>query len=256
MEDYRVSTYGDRIADVYDSWYQEELDPSSAVEFLARLAGGGRALELGIGTGRVALPLARRGVKVQGIDASEAMLVKLRQKPGGEDIPVVLGDFADVAVEGTFDLVYVPFNTFFALTSQPEQIRCLGNVAARLSDGGAFVLDVFVPDLTRFHHGQAVMANRVRSDIVLLDVSRHDPVTQTVQSSHVLLDGSGVRLYPVTIRYAWPAELDAMALAAGLVLADRFGDYDRRPFDASSTRHVSVYRKPEFPCRQPTPGVG
>ena len=243
MQDYGASTYGDRIADLYDSWYQEELDPSAAVEFLARLAGGGRALELGIGTGRVALPLARRGVKVEGIDASEAMLVKLRQKPGGEDIPVVLGDFADVPVDGTYQLVYVPFNTFFALPSQADQIRCLRNIAARLDAGGALVLDVFVPDLTRFHHGQAVMANRVGSDAVLLDVSHHDPVTQTVQSSHVLLGDNRVRLYPVCIRYAWPAELDAMALVAGLVLADRFGDYDRRPFDAASPRHVSVYRR-------------
>ncbi len=243
MHEYRASTYGDRIADVYDSWYQGPMDPSAAVDFLAELAGEGRALELGIGTGRVALPLAGRGVSVEGIDASEAMVAKLRQKPSGADIPVTLGDFADVAVGGMYQLVYVPFTTFFALPSQAEQIRCLENVAARLTDGGAFVIDAFVPDVTRFHHQQAVTAQRVTADAVLLDVSRHDPVNQKVEGSHVFLTDSGVRLYPVCLRYAWPAELDAMALVAGLRLADRFGDYDRRPFDAGSTRHVSVYRK-------------
>jgi SAM-dependent methyltransferase len=243
MQEYGASTYGDRIADVYDNWFQERMDPSGAVEFLAGLAGGGRALELGIGTGRVALPLAQRGVKVEGIDASEAMVAKLRHKPGGGHIPVVVGDFADVAVEGTYHLVYVPFNTFFALPSQADQIRCLGNVAAHLDEGGAFVIEAFVPDLTRYHNHQTVTAKEVDSNAVVLDVSRHDPVTQTVQSSHVVLSDSGVRLYPVSLRYAWPAELDAMALVAGLVLVDRFGDYDRRPFDANSTRHVSVYRK-------------
>ena len=177
MHEYRASTYGDRIADVYDSWYQDPMDPSAAVDFLAELAGDGRALELGIGTGRVALPLAGRGVPVEGIDASEAMVAKLRQKPGGPDIPVALGDFADVAVEGTYQLVYVPFTTFFALVSQAEQIRCLRNVAAHLADGGAFVLDAFVPDVTRFHNQQAVTAQRVTADAVLLDVSRHRHVS-------------------------------------------------------------------------------
>jgi Methyltransferase domain len=191
----------------------------------------------------VALPLAARGVKVEGIDASEAMVAKLREKPGGLDIPVVFGDFADVAVDGTYQLVYVPFTSFFALPSQAEQIRCLHNVAAHLDQGGAFVLDAFVPDVTRFHNQQAVTAQRVGPDAVLLDVSRHDPVAQRVDSSHVLLTDSGVRLYPVCVRYAWPSELDVMALVAGLRLIDRFGDYDGRPFDATSTRHVSVYRK-------------
>jgi SAM-dependent methyltransferase len=243
MHDYHASTYGDRIADVYDSWYQQRLDPSAAVEFLAELAGDGRALELGVGTGRVALPLAGRGVKVEGIDASEAMVAKLRAKPGGADIPVTFGDFADVAVDGTYRLVYVPFTTLFALPSQAEQIRCLRNVAAHLDEEGAFVMDAFVPDVTRYRDHQAVTAQWVAPDALLLDVSRHDPVNQTVESSHVLLSDDGVRLYPVCIRYAWPAELDAMALAAGLGLASRFGGYDRRPFDATSTRHVSVYRK-------------
>jgi hypothetical protein len=191
----------------------------------------------------VAVPLAARGVPVEGIDASEAMVAKLRQRPGGEDILVTIGDFADVAVDGRFQLIYIPFTTFFALPSQSEQIRCLRNVASHLEPEGSFVLDAFVPDLGRFHGGQAVSVPRVESGRVLLDVARHDPVTQTIHSSHVLLSDGGVRLFPVVVRYAWPAELDAMALVAGLTLAHRYADYTRRPFDALSPRHVSVYRR-------------
>jgi SAM-dependent methyltransferase len=242
MESYRASTYGDRIAECYDDLYEASMNTTATVDLLEELAGKGRALELGIGTGRVAVPLAARGVQVEGIDASKAMVAKLRLRPGGEDIPVAMGDFADVAVEGTFRLIYVPFTTFFALPSQAEQIRCLRNVASHLEAGGWFVLDAFVPDLVRFHGGQCVSVPRVEADSVLLDVARHDPLTQTIHSSHVLLSDASVRLYPVVLRYAWPAELDAMALVAGLTLAHRYADYTRRPFDAASSRHVSIYR--------------
>jgi SAM-dependent methyltransferase len=242
VENYGPSTYGDRIAEVYDELYGHMGDVSVVVDLLARLAGKGRALELGIGTGRVALPLAAAGVEVAGVDASEAMVARLREKPGGGDIPVSVGNFADVAVDGTFRLIYVPFTTFFALTSQEEQIRCLRNVAAHLDDGGWFVMDAWVPDPTRYRNDQALSVTEVASDRVVLDATRHDPVTQTIRSSHVVMTDGGLRLYPVFARYAWPAELDAMALVSGLVLVDRFADYDRRPFDASSPRHVSVYR--------------
>jgi SAM-dependent methyltransferase len=244
MENYGASSYGDRIADIYDDLYEGGLDTTATVDLLAELAGKGRALELSIGTGRVAVPLAARGVQVEGIDASEAMVEKLRRRPGGPDIPVTIGDFTDVAVDGRFQLVYIPFTTFFALPSQPEQIRCLRNVAAHLEPDGWFVLDAFVPDLRRFHGGQAVSVPKVESDRVLLDVAHHDPVTQTIHSSHVLLSDAGVRLFPVVVRYAWPAELDAMALVAGLTLAHRYADYNRRPFEAISARHVSIYRRP------------
>lgn len=243
MDHYDAATYGERIAEVYDEWYLPRMDPTHAVELLAELAGGGRALELGIGTGRVALPLAARGVRVSGIDASQAMVDRLRAKRGGEGIAVTIGDFADVAVEGSFSLVYVPFTTFSALLSQAEQIRCMRNVAAHLEPGGWFVLDAFVPDLDRFSGNQAVSVQEIRSTGVFLDASRHDPVRQRVDSSHMVLTESGVRLYPVALRYAWPAELDAMAMVAGLALAQRYGAYDRRAFDAASTRHVSVYRR-------------
>ncbi len=243
MDGYDASTYGDRIAEVYDTLYgaDGQLEPSEAVDFLAGLAGPGPALELGIGTGRIAIPLAQRGVDVTGIDASPAMVERLRAKPGGGHIPVVMGDFADVAVDGTFALVYVPFTTFFGLPSQEEQIRCLTNVAGRLSSGGRFVMDAFVPDVARFDRGQRTTTTEVGTDTVMIDVSRHDPLHQRIESAHLVFTDGGVRLYPVSVRYCWPAELDVMARLAGLGLVDRFEWYDRSPFDAGSTRHVSVY---------------
>lgn len=243
MENYGPSTYGDRIADVYDELFSHLSDVSTVVDLLAGLAEKGRALELGIGTGRVALPLAAAGVTVEGIDASAAMVAKLREKPGGPDIRVSLGDLADVAVDGTFRLIYIPFTTFFVLPTQQEQIRCLRNVAAHLDEGGWFVMDAWVPDVTRFRNNQALSTHQVTVDRVVLDATEHDPVTQTIRSSHIVLHNGEVRLYPVAARYAWPAELDAMALVAGLEFVQRYGDYDKRPFDASSPRHVSVYRR-------------
>ena len=241
MEGYDTATYGDRIASVYDEWYLARMDPGPAVELLAELAGEGRALELGVGTGRIAIPLTERGIHVTGVDASQAMVDRLREKPGGERVEVVIGDFTDVAVSGSFTLVYVPFTTLFALPSQGEQLRCLRNVASHLDPGGYFVMDAFVPDVGRFRNHQILSVQHVGSHQVLLEASRHDPVTQRVESCHIVLAEGGVQLYPVVVRYAWPAELDAMALAAGLRLKWRFGDYDRRVFDATSTRHVSVY---------------
>lgn len=243
MEGYGAATYGDAIAEVYDEWYLTRLDPTATVDLLAELAGsGGGALELGIGTGRVALPLAARGVPVSGIDASEEMVTRLRAKPGGASIPVTMGNFADVDVEGRFALIYVPFTTFFALVSQAEQIRCLRNVARHLDPTGHFVMDAFVPDLTRFQHQQSVSVPHVSMDRVMLDVGQHDPVNQRIESCHVVISDQGTRLYPVSVRYAWPAELDAMAQVAGMELENRFADYDRAPFLASSNRHVSIYR--------------
>jgi SAM-dependent methyltransferase len=243
MEGYGPATYGDAIAEVYDEWYGPGLmDPAEAVDLLAELAGSGRALELGIGTGRVALPLAGRGVSVSGIDASEEMVARLREKPGGAGIPVTMGNFADVAVDGSFSLIYVPFTTLFALDTQAEQIRCLRNVAGHLLPDGHFVMDAFVPDPSRFQNRQSVTAQRIDLGSVVLDVGHHDSVQQRIESSHVVLRPDGVRLYPVSVRYAWPAELDAMALAAGMDLQARYGGYDRRLFDSSCVRHVSVYR--------------
>ena len=240
MEDYGPETYGDRIADVYDTLYSG-LDTDGAVETLAELAGSGPVLELAIGTGRLALPLAERGLKVHGIDASEAMVAKLREKPGGDAVPVTMGDFADVPVEGSYRLVYVVFNTFFALLSQDEQVRCFENVAAHLDGEGVFLLEVFVPDLARFDRNQRVSAFKVESGRVVVNVDEHDPVEQVVSSQHVQVTEEGVRFYPVSIRYAFPSELDLMARLAGLELRERWADWRKEPFGSGSGRHVSVY---------------
>ncbi len=241
MSEYGPSTYGDHIADVYDSWHRLPADTDQTVEFLATLAGSGPVLELGIGTGRIALPLAARGLAVHGIDASDAMVARLRSKTHGDQIPVTVGDFADVAVEGTFALILVVFNTLFALLTQEDQVRCMRNVAAHLSDGGVFVLEAFVPDLTRFDHGQRVAATHVGLDEVVLDVSMHHPETQRIDIQAVVIRAGEIKTYPVPIRYAWPSELDLMAQLAGLRLRERWGGWRREPFEAGSAKHVSVY---------------
>lgn len=239
MEDYQEATYGDRIAGVYDELYSQ-LDEKS-IDILAELARGGPALELGIGTGRIALPLREKGVKVHGIDASEAMLEKLRAKPGGQKIPVTLGDFGKVAVDGQFSLIYVVFNTFYALLSQDAQIDCFMNVADHLDPQGVFVLEVFVPDLTRFTDQQTFRTINLDQDRIQLEASRHDPVSQQVISQHIFITSEGIRHYPVKLRYAWPSELDLMARLAGLELQHRWGDWDRSDFTADSRKHISVY---------------
>lgn len=244
MKEVDESTYGDRIAEVYDEMYATLNSPeqlASMVDMLAGLAGSGRALELGIGTGRIALPLAARGVEVHGIDSSEAMVEKLREKPGGEAIPVTMGDFVEFDLKGRYSLIYVVFNTFFAPLTQEEQVKCFMNVARHLTDGGFFVIEAFVPDVARFVGGQCIRADVVNTDTVSIDVSRHDPAAQMVTSSHVYIAEKGVRLYPVKLRYAWPAELDLMARLAGMGLRDRTSDWKGSPFTASSTNHVSVY---------------
>ena len=175
-------------------------------------------MELGIGTGRIALPLIGHGVDVRGIDASERMVAKLRSKPGGDAIPVTLGDFADFTLDVKFDLVYAAFNTFFALQSQAAQVQCFRRVATHLETGGAFVIEAFVPDITRFVRGQEAHVNHVEADSVTMSFSRHDAATQRVSTQVVGIDESGIHLYPIQIRYAWPAELDLMAQLAGLTL--------------------------------------
>jgi hypothetical protein len=248
MDDYTDATYGDRIAAIYDDWIRIPPEETErAIDCLAALAGGGAVMELGIGTGRIAIPLAARGVAVHGIDASEAMVAQLRAKPGGEHIPVTIDSFVEITVEGQFNLIYVVFNTFFGLRSQDEQVRCFASVAARLSLDGVFVLEAFVPDPTRFVRGQLTQTSEVGSDHVRFDVSRHDPVSQRVRSQHVVMRESGIRLCPVEIRYAWPSELDLMARLAGLRLHARWGGWDRRPFTATSSGHISIYERDANP---------
>jgi SAM-dependent methyltransferase len=243
VTDYDAATYGDRIAEVYDEWFGVPLDTEDTVGFLSDLAGPGPVLELGIGTGRIALPLVQRGHEVHGIDASEAMVEKLRSKDGGESITVTIGDFAGLDVEGKFSLVYVVFNTFFALLSQEDQVRCFSNVARRLQEGGVFLIEAFVPDMTRWHQDQRVEARRLGEDNVVLDAAKHNPVEQRVASNHLVISETGVKMYPVRLRYAWPSELDLMARLAGLRLRERWGGWRREPFTASSVKHVSVYER-------------
>ncbi|MFN0074616.1 MAG: class I SAM-dependent DNA methyltransferase [Chloroflexota bacterium] len=243
MFEFGPATYGDRIAGVYDTWYSIPQDTDDTVAFLAPLAQGKSALELGIGSGRIALPLAARGMNVSGIDASEAMLEKLREKPGSEVVATYLGDFADVDVTGRFELIFAAFNTFFALASQDEQIRCFQNVAQRLDPGGAFVIEAFVPDLSRYSGNQDLATKAIEANLVVLDAAVHDPVTQTISVQHVVIGEWGVQLYPVLLRYAWPGELDLMARLAGLRLRDRWSGWLNEPFTAQSQKHVSVYTK-------------
>ena len=241
MEGYGISTYGDKIAQVYDELNGSISDAEAIADFLAGLAGGSPALELAVGTGRIALPLLERGVEVHGIDASPAMVERLRAKSRGDEIPVTMGDFAAVEVDAEYHLIYLVFNTLFALTTQEDQIRCFANVARRLAPGGAFVMEAFVPDVTRFDSHQRVDASRVELDHAALTVSRHDPVAQRVDSNHIVVESGQMTMYPVVIRYAWPAELDLMARLAGLTLAARYAGWHSEPFTSASESHVSVY---------------
>ena len=244
MKNYEPAlSFGEDVAATYD---EDDVrgDEDDTVEFLARLAGDGPVLELAIGTGRIGLPLAARGVRVAGIEISPAMAARLRAKPGGDDIAVTMGDFADVAVPGTYRLAYVVYNTFFNLLTQDDQVRCFENVAAHLTDDGAFVIETFVPAfLYRLRNDQYVDAEAIEVGEVRLDVGRHDPVAQLLDESHVSLSNAGVRVFPIVTRYAWPGELDLMARIAGLRLADRWGGWNDEPFTSASERHISVYRR-------------
>lgn len=232
-------TYNEACAEVYDQWFGSCEE--AAIDRLAELAGSGRVLELGIGSGLLALPLAARGIDLHGIDLAPAMVARLRAKPGGDAIPVTMGDFADVAVEGTFSLIFVAYNSFFALQTQDDQVRCFQNVAAHLADGGVFVLEAFVPQSANFSAGLKVTA--VTDERVGLKASEHDPVRQRLKSQHVVIRNGEIRLYPVEVRYAWPAELDLMARLAGLRLRHRWSNWERDEIRADSARHISVYEK-------------
>jgi SAM-dependent methyltransferase len=237
--------FGESVAARYDESCAEMFEPTvvnAAVEVLAGLAGGGRALELGIGTGRIAVPLARRGVAVHGIDLSRAMVARLRAKPGGEAIDLTIGDFATTRADGTFTLAYLVFNTIMNLTTQAAQVACFRNVAAHLEPGGCFVIEVMIPDLRRLPAGQNVVPFLVSPKRWAFDI--YDIATQTMSSNYVeVTDGRGA--YTTTpFRYVWPAELDLMAQLAGLRLRERWGGWVREPFTSESRQHVSIWEKP------------
>jgi SAM-dependent methyltransferase len=242
MEEYGPETYGERVADVYDGWYRLP-DVDDQVSLLTELAGGGRVLELGIGTGRVALPLAARGVEVHGIDSSPAMVAKLHEKPGGDAIPVTIGDMAELPVDRDFSLVFVGFNTLFMLTTQEAQVRCFRSVAAHLAPGGRFVVHTFVPDLSRIEDGQDLSVREAGLDVVRLDATTYDAQHQRLDATQIRITEQGIRLVHAELRYAFPPELDLMAQLAGLHLEFRWSTFDRQPFTAASPFHVSVYRR-------------
>jgi SAM-dependent methyltransferase len=241
-----MNHFGEEVAARYDDPADRMFDPAviaPAVDVLAELAGEGAAVEFGIGTGRIALPLAERGVRVHGIDLSEAMVARLRAKPGGTAIGVTLGDFATARAEGAFSVVYLVFNTIMNLTSQDAQVACFANAAAHLEPGGRFVIEVGVPDLQRLPPGETVRAFTVTPERLGFD--EYDVVRQRLSSHHyrVAEDGSFDSL-SVPFRYVWPAELDLMARLAGMMLRERWHDWTRAPFTASSTSHVSIWQTP------------
>jgi SAM-dependent methyltransferase len=242
MAEYGPETYGERVADVYDEWYKLG-DTTAECALLTELAAGGRALELGVGTGRIAIPLAANGVEVVGIDSSPAMLERLRAKPGGEKVTGVVGDMAEVTVEGEFSLAFVVFNTFFMLTSQEEQVRCFRNVAAALEPGGCFVLHAFVPDTSRVERGQDLSVKEAGLDRIRLDATTYDRLAQRLDTTQVRLTESGARFVHARLRFAFPPELDLMAQLAGMHLEARYASFDRRPFTDESSFAVSVYRR-------------
>jgi SAM-dependent methyltransferase len=246
MSEYDETTYGTKWAPYYDDIYDVVED--STLDLFTGLAGSPpRALELAVGSGRIAIPLSQRGVTVTGIDISDEMVELLKDKPGGEAIEIVMGDIADILVDGYFPLILLAFNTLFTLLTQDRQVKCFHNVADHLEPGGRFVLDCFVPDMKRFDSDNTRMgvSSISSNEEHAYEMTINDPVMQR-NTTHVvrrLTNGETVVL-PVETRYAWPTEMDLMARLAGLELENRWGWYDRRPFTEASGQHVSVYRKP------------
>jgi len=240
-----INHFGEDVAERYDEMLGDWGDAAriaDTVDFLAALAGDGAALELGIGTGRIALPLAARGVPVQGIDLSEEMVAQLRAKPGGEEIPVTIGDFAVTRVEGMFSLGYVVFNTLGNLTTQDAQVTCFENAAAHLEPGGCFVVEIGLPALRRLPPGETFKAFDVSQSHLGFD--EYDVVVQGLVSHHYsVMDDGSLRVLSMPFRYVWPAELDLMARIAGMSLRERWSGWKREPFTSESEKHVSVWEK-------------
>lgn len=234
--------FDERIAERYDADAADLFQPSvvdPVVSFLAELAGEGGALELGIGTGRIALPLSQRGVRVHGIDLSPAMVAQLRPKPGAEDIGVTVGDFATTRVSETFRLAYLVYNTIMNLTTQDEQVECFRNAAAHLEPGGCFVIEVMVPALQRLLPGETVRAFTLSPTRIGFD----EIAAQILYSHHYVVDGGQLEVFSAPYRYVWPSELDLMARLAGMTLRERWSSWARQPFTSDSTTHVSVWEK-------------
>ena len=237
--------FGEEVAARFDERYADQADPAVVgpiVDLVAELAGDGAALELGIGTGRVALPLAARGVPVHGIELSEAMVARLRAKPGAEDIGVTIGDFAAATVEGTFRVAYLVANTIMNLTTQDEQVACFQNVSAHLEPGGCFVIEVVVPGVRRLPPGERIQPFDGTPGHLGFD--EYDVARQGLVSHHYWVEEGSVQVFSPPFRYVWPAELDLMARLGGMTLRDRWAGWKREPFTSESEMHVSVWEKP------------
>jgi SAM-dependent methyltransferase len=236
--------FDERIAKAYDAKWANLAEPAvvdPAVNFLAELAGTGAALELGVGTGRLALPLSRRGIRVHGIELSPAMVAQLRAKPGADTIGVTIGDFATTRVEGTFTLAYLVRNTIANLTTQDQQVACFGNVAAHLEPGGRFVIEVYIPELQRLPPGETIRAFTVTP--THLGFEEYDVATQIAYSHHYWMVDGKLETFSAPFRYVWPSELDLMARLAGMTLRERWSSWAREPFTSDSRSHVSVWEK-------------
>ena len=242
MEDFGAQSFGE----IYAADYDERQDPGNtkaSVELIAELAGSGRVLELAVGTGRVALPLAKLGLEVHGIDASQHMLDKLHEKPGAESLTTSICDMANVEAPGTYDFVYLIFNTITNLTTQEDQVSCFKSVAKLLNPGGAFLIENFIQDLTLFKDHQYTRTLEIEVDGAVLDMGKHDLVNQLVECQRVVINAQGTQMRPLPYRYVWPQELDLMAELAGMHLEHRWGDWDKSPFTRDSRKHVSLYKK-------------
>jgi SAM-dependent methyltransferase len=248
MERYDAGTYGRGFADVYDEWYGDVSDVDATVDGVAALAsetGGDRVLELGVGTGRLAVPLAHRGLTVVGVDASREMLDQLRAKPGGGRVTAVEADIAaldDAELGAPFSVVFAAFNTFFNLTTRDAQLACLRGVARHLAPGGVLAIEAFVPPEPGTADDSVVSPRTIEPDRVVLTVAKRDPAAQTIAGSHIEITERGIKLRPWLVRYAAPRELDDLAAEVGLELVRRTADWRGTPFDDASTAHVSVYR--------------
>ena len=251
MRGYDDASYGDSFADVYDEWYHGISDVAAstrALVDLTRMAGGGRVLELGVGTGRLAIPLAAEGLEVHGLDTSDRMLQQLAAKDGGNNVRAHLGDMVDAMPNGPFALVFVAYNTFFNLLTHERQEECFAAVASRLDDGGHFVIEAFVPD-TAHEPASSITVRSIAADRVVLSVSTANAAGQIAEGQFIdITESGGVRLRPWSIRWATTGQLDAMAERAGMTLSERWEAFDRTPFTADSERQVSVFRKGE-PCK-------
>jgi len=236
--------FDERIAKSYEAKWPELHEPASiepVVDILVELAGAGAALEFGVGTGRIALPLSRRGVRVAGIELSAAMVAEMESRPGAIDVKVAIGDFADTRVEGSFRLVYLLRNTITNLTSQDEQVECFRNAAAHLEPGGCFLIEVYVPELQRLPPGETVHPFIVTP--THLGFEEYDVATQIAHSHHYWISDGRVETLSTPHRYVWPAELDLMARLAGMRLRERWSGWQRQPFTSESRSHVSVWEK-------------